>query len=80
MVLVTLFIGWFILHHTFIEIYFKTIGIDSVFFIKYSTLHKKVLLFSAISELKPLLHTWSLAVEEQFYIIFPIFLLMMEFW
>ena len=25
-------------------------------------------------ELSPLLHTWSLAVEEQFYIIFPIFL------
>jgi len=24
---------------------------------------------------KPLLHTWSLAVEEQYYIIFPIFLL-----
>jgi peptidoglycan/LPS O-acetylase OafA/YrhL len=30
--------------------------------------------FDAPSELKPLLHTWSLAVEEQFYIFFPIFL------
>ncbi|MDC6487067.1 acyltransferase family protein, partial [Methylophilaceae bacterium] len=30
--------------------------------------------FSAISEEKPLLHTWSLAVEEQYYLIFPIFL------
>jgi len=27
--------------------------------------------FDSGSELKPLLHTWSLAVEEQFYIIFP---------
>ena len=34
--------------------------------------------FDIASELKPLLHTWSLAVEEQFYLIFP-FLLMM-FW
>ena len=25
--------------------------------------------------LKPFLHTWSLAVEEQFYILFPIFLI-----
>ena len=32
--------------------------------------------FSAASELKPLLHTWSLAVEEQFYILFPIFLIL----
>lgn len=34
--------------------------------------------FANASELKPLIHTWSLAVEEQFYIIFPIFL--MIFW
>ena len=34
--------------------------------------------FSTLSELKPLLHTWSLAVEEQFYILFPLFL--MFFW
>ena len=27
--------------------------------------------FSATAELKPFLHTWSLAVEEQYYILFP---------
>lgn len=32
--------------------------------------------FAADAELKPLLHTWSLAVEEQYYLIFPVFLLL----
>ncbi len=31
--------------------------------------------FEQSSELKPLLHTWSLAVEEQFYLLYPLFLL-----
>lgn len=30
--------------------------------------------FDAPAELKPLLHTWSLAVEEQFYLLFPLML------
>jgi len=34
--------------------------------------------FDHAAEFKPLLHTWSLAVEEQFYIFFP--LLLMLFW
>jgi peptidoglycan/LPS O-acetylase OafA/YrhL len=34
--------------------------------------------FGTDSEIKPLLHTWSLAVEEQYYILFPLFLLF--FW
>lgn len=34
--------------------------------------------FETAAELKPLIHTWSLAVEEQYYIIFPIFIII--FW
>jgi peptidoglycan/LPS O-acetylase OafA/YrhL len=34
--------------------------------------------FSPVAEELPLLHTWSLAVEEQYYLLFPIFL--MVFW
>ena len=33
--------------------------------------------FAAAVEQKPLLHTWSLAVEEQFYILFPVFMIML---
>lgn len=32
--------------------------------------------FDTAAELKPLLHTWSLAVEEQYYLVFPILLLL----
>ncbi len=31
--------------------------------------------FDAATELKPLLHTWSLGIEEQFYVLFPVGLL-----
>ncbi|HEY9280780.1 MAG TPA: acyltransferase family protein [Eoetvoesiella sp.] len=33
--------------------------------------------FDMAAELNPLLHTWSLAIEEQFYLIFPIFIVVM---
>ena len=34
--------------------------------------------FNGAVELKPLLHTWSLAVEEQFYIVIPLLLIVLE--
>ena len=33
--------------------------------------------FEGTSEDKPLLHTWSLSIEEQFYLIFPIFFILL---
>jgi peptidoglycan/LPS O-acetylase OafA/YrhL len=39
---------------------------SNIYFWKYSGY------FESASELKPLLHTWSLAVEEQFYVFFPV--------
>ncbi|HYE52312.1 MAG TPA: acyltransferase family protein [Azospirillaceae bacterium] len=36
--------------------------------------------FDGSAELKPLLHTWSLSVEEQFYIVFPLFLAAVHRW
>ena len=34
--------------------------------------------FDTDAELKPLLHTWSLAVEEQYYIVFPLLLMLLH--
>lgn len=36
--------------------------------------------FAPAAELKPLLHTWSLAVEEQFYVFFPVLLILAHKW
>ncbi|WP_440408308.1 acyltransferase family protein [Neorhizobium petrolearium] len=36
--------------------------------------------FAPNAELKPLLHTWSLAVEEQFYVLFPLLLILTKRW
>jgi peptidoglycan/LPS O-acetylase OafA/YrhL len=37
---------------------------------------KKTGYFEASAELNPLLHTWSLAVEEQYYVLFPLFIML----
>jgi peptidoglycan/LPS O-acetylase OafA/YrhL len=36
--------------------------------------------FAEASELKPLLHTWSLAVEQQFYVLFPLLFTLLGRW
>jgi peptidoglycan/LPS O-acetylase OafA/YrhL len=36
--------------------------------------------FDAEAHTKPLLHTWSLAVEEQFYLVFPVLMLVLFRW
>ncbi|MFD2189589.1 acyltransferase family protein [Pistricoccus aurantiacus] len=35
--------------------------------------------FAGAAEMKPFLHTWSLAIEEQFYFIFPLVMLLLGF-
>lgn len=49
----------------------------SVFFISNVVFWREKGYFEAASELKPLLHTWSLSVEEQFYIFYPVMMLLL---
>jgi len=34
--------------------------------------------WAAAAQFKPLLHTWTLAIEEQFYLLYPLFLLLFK--
>ncbi len=54
------------------SIFSVSLFISNIFF------YKEVDYFANTSELAPLLHTWSLGVEEQFYFIFPFLLLALK--
>ena len=58
-------------------IYYSKQIFSVIFFISNFFFWKNSGYFDPESDLQPLLHTWSLAVEEQFYIFFPIFLILM---
>lgn len=51
-----------------------------IFFVSNIVFWREAGYFAGASELNPLLHTWSLAVEEQFYIFFPPFLWLIWRW
>ncbi len=48
--------------------------IATVFFSSNIFFYLKTDYFNDLSEVSPLLHTWSLAIEEQFYLVFPLVL------
>ena len=57
--------------------YFKSVNATLLL---YSNFYfwKTVPYFQSESDLEPLLHTWSISIEEQFYIIFPILLILLK--
>ena len=73
MLLATSLAAWFYLNPDSITSYFR---MQTSVLLFYSNLYlqKKAGYFDNQSELNPLLHTWSLSVEEQFYVLFPILL------
>ena len=77
MMLITTFVSLFVLFPSYLKEYGKSLIYVSTF-ISNILFWSESGYFDTDSELKPLLHTWSLAIEEQFYILFPIFLIL--FW
>ncbi len=51
--------------------------LGSSFFLNNILLWKEAGYFDVISEFKPLLHLWSLGIEEQFYLVWPFFILLL---
>jgi peptidoglycan/LPS O-acetylase OafA/YrhL len=66
--------GWFILLGDEYEQLGKHIAAGSIYISNF-VLQSEAGYFDVDSELKPLLHLWSLAIEEQFYLIFPLLLI-----
>ncbi|MDA7563268.1 acyltransferase [Gammaproteobacteria bacterium] len=73
MLTATTIFSYFILFPSDLEEYAKSL-ISVIFFVSNIFFWRSSDYFATEAELTPLLHTWSLAVEEQFYLLFPIFL------
>lgn len=56
-----------------VQAYGRTLGATALFFSNME-FYRTTDYFETAADLKPLVHTWSLAVEEQYYIVFPVFL------
>jgi peptidoglycan/LPS O-acetylase OafA/YrhL len=70
--LATLILGWFILYPDEYRQLGKHIA-GGAGFVSNFVLWRESGYFDAAAETKPLLHLWSLGIEEQFYIAFPMF-------
>ncbi|MDZ7709997.1 MAG: acyltransferase family protein [Roseovarius sp.] len=79
MVAAALVAGWLIL----LPFEFREFGkslIAATVYLSNIHFHREAGYFDGASEEKPLLHTWSLAVEEQFYIVLPFLMLALLRW
>lgn len=67
--------AWLLMSPTGLESFFKSV-VAVALFLSNILFWKEAGYFATANELKPLLHTWSLAVEEQYYVLFPLFLML----
>ena len=75
-ILISVPFAW--LYMPFIEFDLYTKSLTAVnFFFSNILFWRQADYFGGNAEMQPLLHTWSLSVEEQFYVLFPIFLILL---
>ena len=73
-ILVSIPFSWILLMPEYLVDYSKSV-ISSILFVSNYFFYFSTTEYGAESSLlKPFLHTWSLGIEEQFYLIFPIFI------
>lgn len=75
-VVITTVIVWFIMLPQDLWEYGKSLVASSVY-LSNVFFYKATGYFDTAAHLKPLLHTWSLSVEEQFYVVFPLLALLL---
>ena len=73
-ILITSILSFIFLTKSELSAYFKSV-IATLFFYSNFYFWKNSPYFKSESDLEPLLHTWSLSIEEQFYLLFPIILI-----
>ncbi|WP_372835997.1 acyltransferase family protein [Puniceibacterium confluentis] len=76
MALVTTLVGWALMLPFEFREYGKTL-IASVVYLSNVYFYRGAGYFDSASDQKPLLHTWSLSVEEQFYVFLPLVILLL---
>jgi peptidoglycan/LPS O-acetylase OafA/YrhL len=73
-IIVTIPFSWILLSRDELSSYLKSLT-ATTFFLSNFFFWKETPYFASEADLKPLLHTWSLSIEEQFYIFFPFLLI-----
>lgn len=77
LIFLTSILSFIILSRSELSSFFSS-AIATLFFYSNFHFYKNIPYFASEAELLPLLHTWSLSIEEQFYLVFPTFIFLIH--